>query len=296
MKDSPEDLSARSRRGTLGETDERRLGIALESSLETQLLHRAGLDFDAEDAVLPGDEAIAERVAQRVLSRVRDERRALPRPRRRLSRWAFAAAAACLSAAATAGTMIAVRHFDAPAPSRAAEAAPAPTRIPALTPKPKLVVEPPGAAPPLPSAVEAPAPAPPRPKTSEAAESAAALFASASLARREGSVAAAIALYDALQSRYPNSAEARAADLPLGMLHLQRGQNRQALVHFQRSRQKSPRGQLASEALWGEAQALSGLGRSEDAARAYAELAEGYPASPYAAAARAKSEAVRSKP
>lgn len=305
MKDSPEDLSARSRRVTLGETDERRLGLALESSHESRLLHQAGLDFDAEDAVLPGDEAVADRVAKRVLTQVRavrELRRSAPAGRRRLSRWAFAAAAALLSAIATAGTMIAVRHFETKAGYREwleapAEKAPV-VKAPPL--KTAVRVEPaPSTAPSV--AVEAPVPTPtPTPKSKSerpaSAENAAELFASASLARREGGSAAAIALYDSLQSRYPNSPEARAADLPLGMLHLQRGQARQALVHFQRLRQKNPRGQVASEALWGEAQALSSLGRSADAARAYAEIAERYPASPYAAAARSKLEASRSKP
>jgi TolA-binding protein len=306
MKDSPEDLSARSRRVTLGETDERRLGLALESSHESRLLHQAGLDFDAEDAVLPGDEAVADRVAKRVLTQVRavrELRRSKPAGRRRLSRWAFAAAAALLSAIATAGTMIAVRHFETTAGYREWLEAPAEKTPVVKAPLPletAVRAEPPPSS--VPSvAVEAAVPTPaPTPKSKAerptSAENAAELFASASLARREGGSAAAIALYDSLQSRYPNSPEARAADLPLGMLHLQRGQARQALVHFQRLRQKNPRGQMASEALWGEAQALSSLGRSADAARAYAEIAEKYPASPYAAAARSKLEASRSKP
>jgi TolA-binding protein len=305
MKDSPEDLSARSRRVTLGETDERRLGLALESSHESRLLHQAGLDFDAEDAVLPGDEAVADRVAKRVLTQVRavrELRRSTPAGRRRLSRWAFAAAAALLSAIATAGTMIAVRHFETKAGYREWFEAPAERTSVVKAPLPlktAVRVEPaPNTAPSV--AMEAPSVPAPAPKSKSerpaSAENAAELFASASLARREGGSAAAIALYDSLQSRYPNSPEARAADLPLGMLHLQRGQARQALVHFQRLRQKNPRGQMASEALWGEAQALSSLGRSADAARAYAEIAEKYPASPYAAAARSKLEASRSKP
>ncbi len=274
MKDSPEDLSARSRRVTLGETDERRLGLALESSHESRLLHQAGLDFDAEDAVLPGDEAVADRVAKRVLTQVRavrELRRSKPAGRRRLSRWAFAAAAALLSAIATAGTMLAVRHFETKAGYREWLEAPADTAPVVKAPPPlktAVRVEPaPSAAPSV--AVETAAVPTPKskPERSASAENAAELFASASLARREGGSAAAIALYDSLQSRYPNSPEARAADLPLGMLHLQRGQARQALVHFQRLRQKNPRGQMASEALWGEAQALSSLGRSADAAR-----------------------------
>jgi len=103
-------------------------------------------------------------------------------------------------------------------------------------------------------------------------------------------------LYDALQNRFPGSAEANAADMALGMLRLQRGSARSALDHFTRYLSRNPRAELAPEALWGKAQALSGLGRGAEARRSYASLLERYPDSTYAAAARAKLEASKSEP
>ncbi len=103
-------------------------------------------------------------------------------------------------------------------------------------------------------------------------------------------------LYDALQNRFPGSAEANAADMALGMLRLQRGQARSAFDHFTHYLSRNPRSELAPEALWGKAQALSSLGRGAEARRNYASLLERYPDSTYAAAARAKLEAPKSEP
>jgi TolA-binding protein len=103
-------------------------------------------------------------------------------------------------------------------------------------------------------------------------------------------------LYDALQSRYPTSAESSAADMALGMLRLQRGDSGAALGHFRRYLAKNPRAELAPEALWGEGQALSGLGRAEEARRSFGLLLDRYPDSTYAGAARAKLEASKRDP
>ena len=58
MRDSIEDLSALSRRGELDSAERRRLQLALQSSSEARLLHRAGLDLDLAGAMLPGDDAL----------------------------------------------------------------------------------------------------------------------------------------------------------------------------------------------------------------------------------------------
>ena len=92
MRDSVEDLSALSRRGELDAAEQRRLQLALQSSSEARLLHRAGLDLDLAGSMLPGDDALAERVKRRVLARVLPA--AAPR-RRRLLPWGIAAAVAC---------------------------------------------------------------------------------------------------------------------------------------------------------------------------------------------------------
>jgi TolA-binding protein len=297
MRDSVEDLSALSRRGELDAAEQRRLELALQGSSEARLLHRAGLDLDSAGSMLPGDDALAERVKRRVLARVLPT--AAPR-RRRLVPWGVAAAVACLAVAAGAGAVTGLRPLrslfglSAPAPSAPARKGVVVARAAAPTPPP--VVQAPE------SAASAAAPPPPTPQPSVKAatpvdaSSASELFASAAGARRRGKPQEAIVLYDALQSRFPASAEAKAADIALGMLRLSRGSARSALDHFSRYLAHNPRAELAPEALWGQGQALSSLGRQSEARRSFASLLERYPDSTYASAARTKLEATKSVP
>jgi TolA-binding protein len=296
MRDSSEDLSALARRGELDAAAQRRLELALQSSSEARLLHRAGLELDQAGSMLPGDDALAERVKRRVLARVLPV--AAPR-RRRILPWGIAAAVACVAVAA-AGTVAGFRPLRAVF-STVVAPAPQPPRkaiAPAVAPRPAVQAAPepsqpsgvPPAPAPAPAAVAKAAPA------LEAASSASELFASAASARRRGKAQEAMLLYDALQSRFPGSAEANAADMALGMLRLQRGSARSALDHFSRYLERNPRAELVPDALWGRAQALSSLGRSAEARRSYASLLQRYPDSTYAAAARAKLEASKTEP
>lgn len=291
MRDSIEDLSALSRRGELDEAEERRLRVGLESSFEARLLHRAGLELDQAGSVLPGDDALAERVQRRVLERAAP---AVPaRGRRRWAAWGAAAAALCVAVGAAAGNfpMLRALSFSFGTPARLQPPAPKQAARPA-PPAPPPQVESPAAV--VPPQVEVAAPAlPPKPSAAAEVGSASELFAAAAGARRKGKAQEAIVLYDTLQSRYPGSAEANAADMALGMLRLQRGSARSALDHFQRYLAKNPRAELAPEALWGKAQALSRLGRSEEAKKSFAALLERYPDSTYAAAARAKLDSAK---
>jgi TolA-binding protein len=290
-RDSIDDLSALSRRGELDEAEQRRLKLGLESSFEARLTHRAGLELDQEGSVLPGDDALAERVKQRVLSRVAPAR--APR-RRRLMPWAVAAAVACVAAGAAAGNFVNFRALSFSFGTNAKPHEAAPKQRPAAPVAPVVAPAPVQAAP-------APAPVTPphaskAPAASADPSSAGELFASAASARRKGKAQEAIVLYDTLQSRFPGSAEANAADMALGMLRLQRGAPRSALDHFRRYLAKNPRAELAPEALWGQAQALSALGRSEEARKSFATLIERYPDSTYAAGARAKLESSKTEP
>src|SRR5689334_19407459 len=109
MKDSVEDLSALSRRGELDTAERRRLELLLGSSSEARLLHQAGLELDQAGSVLPGDDALAERVKRRVMARVQP----MPaRRRRRLLPWAVAAAVACVAVAAG-GAVVGLRPLRA---------------------------------------------------------------------------------------------------------------------------------------------------------------------------------------
>jgi TolA-binding protein len=98
-------------------------------------------------------------------------------------------------------------------------------------------------------------------------------------------------LYRRLQQQYPTSAEALSAEMALGMLELKADRAEAALRHFSAYLTRSPRGGLAPEALWGQAQALSSLGRSAAAAESLRLLLKRFPESAYASAARAKLEA-----
>jgi tetratricopeptide (TPR) repeat protein len=296
MRDSVDDLIALARRGELDAAERRRLELSLGSSSEARLLHQAGLELDQAASVLPGDDALAERIKRRVMARVLPV--AAPR-RHRLLPWGIAAAVACVAMAAG-GAVLGLR------PLRAIFSTPmltAPARVPA-PPRPATVPVPPPAplVSPLPEADgatdAAPVPVPVAPKAGQApdAGSASELFASAASARRRGKAQEAMLLYDALQSRFPGSAEANAADMALGMLRLQRGSSRSALQHFTRYLSRNPRAELVPDALWGKAQALSSLGQRAEARRSYASLLERYPDSTYAAAARAKLEGSKPPP
>jgi TolA-binding protein len=298
MSQSIEDLSARARRGELDESERRKLKAMLAASVEGRLLHRAGLDFDQENAVLPGDEAIAAQIADRVLARSRSARAAT---RRR--KWIPLAIAACFITAAAAGA--AARYRIAIVARRTvatlADRAPPPDqdrRARTSTP----TVAPPSIAVPLPEP-EPPAETKPSPALAPrstvppvTAPSAAALFADAARARREGDVDEAIRLFGSLQHRYPASAESRAADIALGMMQLGRGAAGAALDHFRRYQRHSAEGELVPEALWGESEALRKLGRVEESRASLGALLSRFPDSAYAPAARARLDAAKNAP
>jgi TolA-binding protein len=296
MRDSVEDLSALARRGELDAPARRRLELTLASSSEARLLHHAGLELDQAGSVLPGDDALAERVKRRVMARVLP---ATPARRGRFVPWAIAVAVACVALAAG-GAVLGYRPLRSlfsmpaatpPSPRHATPATLATPATPATVAPPAAVVAPPEkaalASPPVASAAAAAKLDP---------SSAGELFANAASARRRGKAQEAMLLYEALQSRFPASAEANAADMALGMLRLQRGSSRAALEHFTRYLARNPRAQLSCDALWGKAQALSSLGRSGEARRSYQGLLERCSDSTYAAAARSKLEATKPEP
>jgi TolA-binding protein len=80
------------------------------------------------------------------------------------------------------------------------------------------------------------------------------------------------------------------------MLYLRSGSSAAALEHFRTYLSADPDGALASDALWGQAQALSKLGRTDEARQMCEILVKRYPESAYAEAARAKIEAWQQKP
>lgn len=302
MKSSVEDLSARARRGELGESELLELEQLIESSHEARLAHQAGQEFDAEDSVLAGDEALATRINQKLF-----ERRAEPRPSRRFRAIGLVVGGVCTTVAAAAAgpgllhqmkfllsDVIEVRAPAAPqTPPQASNAGRAPRSVASI----------PNAAPTVSAAIAPDAPTPSagagsesRAKRSAAkptvesteTETSAALFARASLARRQGAVRQATELYARLLRRFPGSPEAAQAEVTLGSLRLQSGAPGASLGHFERYLARYPGGALAAEALWGKTRALAALGRDDEARRNLLMLIERYPRSTYATAARSK--------
>jgi tetratricopeptide (TPR) repeat protein len=330
MKDRSEDLSALARRRRLDEAEERRLEALLSSSLEARLLHQAGGEFDVEDSVLPGDDALADKIARNVL---REPRRAAVGGRVARA-WALAAVFCCVSGVALASSMGVLQLVKPRAPSQAvavAVSAPAKPHARKHVAKPALpmpVVKAPLPAPePVVAEPSAPAVAPAlhhprvhaRPGLARRQDSALrrapavsvqSLFAAANLARREGDSEQALALYAELRRKYAGAPEAHAADMSAGMLELRLGRNHEALAHFSDYLHAGSAGggprllsqsaltsdPLRADALWGKAQALRKLGDLAAAREALGTMLTDYPGSPYAPAARALLSGVLAPP
>jgi TolA-binding protein len=96
---------------------------------------------------------------------------------------------------------------------------------------------------------------------------------------------AAAALYERLALRHTESREAGVAEMALGKHAFSEGRALKAVQWFE-AYQRREGGELAAEAIWGEARALQSLGEGERARELWTRLIEQYPASAYAAAAR----------
>ena len=182
----------------------------------------------------------------------------------------------------------AVRHRTAPAASALSEPRPEPSTV-------DVLVQTPGAqAPGAPLAELPPAAAAHhasrtsrRSLTPSTADGAAALFESATDARRQGSYARAIELQRELLSRYPRSNESHVARETMGKLLLDRGDPAGAFASFDAYLSEGS-GELGEEAMVGRATALERLGRSAQAADAWRGLLAAYPETSYAAHARSR--------
>jgi TolA-binding protein len=125
------------------------------------------------------------------------------------------------------------------------------------------------------------------PPPAPAPTSASALFDSANAARRAGDTATALARYDALETQFPGTREARVAKATTGRLLLDRGDAAGALARFD-AYLGSGSSELREEAMAGRATALERLGRADEESRAWAALLATYPGTPYGAHARAR--------
>jgi len=116
--------------------------------------------------------------------------------------------------------------------------------------------------------------------STEHTESPASLFAAANLARRQGKLATAAALYRALRRQFPSSEEALLSLVVGAKLDLYRGNAASALGSFERYVRTG--GPLEAEALVGRATALEHLARRREAAVAWRVVADRCPGSAYA--------------
>jgi TolA-binding protein len=122
---------------------------------------------------------------------------------------------------------------------------------------------------------------------SRGAPTAADLFSAANGARRSHDVERAIALYRDLESRYPQSEEARVSYATLATLLLDRGDPRAALDGFERYLARGGSA-LGEEALVGRALAYQKLGAQSSEVAAWQEVLRRFPGSVHAPVARAR--------
>lgn len=279
-----EDLIARARRGEASPAERRRLEVALHTSLEARLLYEAGLAFDREASMRPGDDALVERLASRVVGF----------PRQRLGSSAAVAAIVLMSAAAAVAAWTVVDaaprsvHLLAPTGvvragtatvSRPAFPGPATRRSneerPPVTAPSEVTVAPPEA---LTRAAR------PVVKPELPTDGPGALFKRANLARREGHLADALRAYAQLQRQFPTSSEAVFSHLTVAELQLRQGNPASALREYRAY--EAAGGDLTDEALWGQAKAFRALGRTGDERQVLKRLLERAPNSVYSGSAQ----------
>jgi tetratricopeptide (TPR) repeat protein len=256
------------------------------------------------DEVERSDAALVERVLARAGSRLELERHAAPEPRsplvarrpllRRGIAGALAAGALAAAFVVLAAELLGAGTFGPsgvasrePAPSAGA-AAPEPsgdTRERAPPEIPKAPSPPAGYSEEGPSSKSGDGQATAigaRPRhPHEAREGADDLLKSAQTLLGEGRTEEAVGAYKLLLSRYPSSAEARAALISLGRLSLGGGSAEEALGYFDRYL-AGPDGPLRVEARYGRIQALRRLGRTADERSAIHEFLARHSDSVYA--------------
>jgi TolA-binding protein len=323
----PEDLINRARSGQLSEGERREFERVLNESAALRVAFQLGRDFDAIDAVCPGDDLLVARLSDRVVSRAQ-ALRTKPRPiarttsqfRLRASMAAKALLVGSVAVAATWGGRAWVRATQTQVRSPSTVAPAAPATPPQPTPRGASSLGVVGAS----SSVAAPtsddqpepqigsvhpetlgtrsgriAAAAPLPNPSSPVpvvplarpigdgEDAPALFRRASEARREGRIEQSRLLYVALQARHPESDEARLSHISLAKLLLSSGRAADADTQF--AAYLTRRGPLDAEALAGRAECQLRLGQREQERAIWFELLRRFPSSVFAAKARQRS-------
>jgi hypothetical protein len=278
----PDGLVVRGQREHLSELERQALSAHLAQCPECRGAAALSALFDAVPDQQPGDEALIARVADRA---VRAPRRLAPWPR-----WQVAAAVAVAVLTCGAATAAWVTYRTPPlsrdpqvsprnttgSPRRPAHIVPLaspPQPVPVSQDEPPAPREPAPQPKPRPSSLPAPTLAP--------SPTAAVLFAEANALRRRGETRQAVALYQSLRQRFPESSQAVLSAISVGDLLLAEADATGAVAAYSDYLRDSPRGALTEEALFGRARALRMLGRGDEERRTWEELLRRYPRSAY---------------
>ncbi len=284
--DCPGDLLARYRRGLTTPSELEAVEQHVAGCAACQLSQKLGADFDSVG--LPrgfDDQLIAKYAKLAAATAKKGPTKGAVRRRHPPQAILLAAAALVILAAASAATLLRRQPSPPPAPAQRQGAAVPAAVVPSQAALPATTAS--GAGELEPSASVVPAPAPPRASAPPAGppESAATLFAEANQARRSGDTSRAIALYQRLQKRFGESAEAQLSRVTLGRLLLDNGSASAALAQFD-GYLSIPNGRLRLEALAGRARSLGALSRAVEERQAWQRLLSEYPDSVYSEKAR----------
>jgi TolA-binding protein len=126
----------------------------------------------------------------------------------------------------------------------------------------------------------APSSGPPSPRVSPE-PTAASVFAAANAARRRGEIPKAMALYESLRERFPDSSQAVLSFISVGDLLLGEGAADKAVAAYGAYLRGAPHGSLTEEALYGRARGLRLAGRTAEERQTWQELSRRFPRSAY---------------
>jgi TolA-binding protein len=292
----PDHLLHEARLRPLSADEQRHLSAHLADCLTCRFVRDAGHAFDAEAAV--GGAVPLDALVDRTMTALRAQNRRAPPSRPRRLAAGMLTGIAMLGGVAVAGYWGARHPMPTAAPIPLSPGAapvphghrgePAPAGAPAAAP----------AAPaPLASAVRNGPPRTPRPpgaarglvlaSRSESLDSAAALFAAANRARRQGQTAEAEAACRRLWTRFHGSQEALTSHAIFGTWMLDRGQPRAAVTLFSQYLAEAPDGDLEEDVLVGLAEALERAGDPAGAGATWQRLLVEHPKSVHLDRARA---------
>lgn len=279
----PDDLVVRGQREQLTDLERQALAAHLSQCSECRGAAALTALFDAVPDVQPNDDDLIARVASRAV-----------REPRRFARWrrwqAAAAAAMVLTCGAATAAWMTYRQPPSASPAPRDPPPQTSTGVPRRTARIVPIVAPPEAVAtnkeaqadteparrtrPQPAATLAPAP------TVQPAPTAASLFADANAVRRRGDTRQAVALYQALRQRFPESSQAQLSAISLGELLLA-DDPAGAVAAYSAYLHDSPNGSLTEEALFGRARGLRALGRIAEERQTWQELSRRFPRSAY---------------